>query len=126
MRVFANRRILERAIQYAEEPTPAVSCNVLSAEFKRERIKRNAKVNLVVITDEAVERLEMTNNADKDQKFHVLSVETTDGKKVWTVRCKISSSGIQTYMIAGYDKDGNTGAAVTASIEVTRERVSRR
>lgn len=126
VRVFANRRILEKTIQYAEGPMPVVSCDVLSAEFKRECIKRNAKVNLVVITDEAVERLEMTNNAGKDQKFHVLSVETADGKKVWTVRCKISSSGTQTYTIAGYDKGGNTGAAVTASIEVTREKARRR
>lgn len=119
-RIFANEKVLEKTIQYAEGPSDVVSCDVLNAEFTKESIKRNAKASLVVTTDETVESLGITNKVGKDQSFDVLSVENVDGKKTWTVQYKITSTGTQSYTIVGYDKAGNSGATTTASIKVTR------
>ena len=118
--VFANRTVLEKTVQYVEGPSETVSCDVLSAEFTKESIKRNAKATLEVVTDEAVESLVIKNKAGKEQSFDVKKTTTSEGTKVWTIQYKITSTGTQTYTIEGYDENGNTGATATASIKVTR------
>lgn len=118
--VFVNKTVLDKTIQYAEGPTETVSYDVLSAEFTKASIKRNAKAKLIITTDEAVETLQIKNKAGRKQNFDVISTETSDGIKIWTVQYRITSTGTQTYTIAGYDADGNTGATATASIKVTR------
>ena len=119
-RIFANEKVLEKTIQYAEGPSDVVSCDVLSAEFTKTSIKRNAKATLEVVTDEAVESLVIKNKAGKEQSFDVKKTTTSEGTKVWTIQYKITSTGTQTYTIEGYDENGNTGATATASIKVTR------
>ena len=118
--VFVNKTVLDKTIQYAEGPTETVSYDVLSAEFTKASIKRNAKAKLIITTDEAVENLQIKNKAGRKQNFDVISTETSDGIKTWTVQYRITSTGTQTYTIAGYDADGNTGSTATASIKVTR------
>ena len=121
-RIYADEAVLEKTIEtvVGTEEDITVSYDVLSAEFTSEKIKRYKTATLVVTTSEAVETLGITNKAGRNQSFTVVSVESVDGVKTWTVQYKITSSGTQKYTVTGYGADGSSGATATASIKVTR------
>ena len=120
--VFVNERaveyVLARAASYIEEEQ--INYDVIGAEFTKTSMKRNTTATLTITTSEAVENLEITNKAGKQQTFTVESAEDMDGVKTWTVQFKISSMGTQTFTIAGYGANGETGSTTTAAILVTR------
>lgn len=118
--IFANKDVLDKTIEIVEGPSEEISYDVLSANFTKDSIKRNGKAKLIVTTSIAVETIEIKNKAGRKQSFDVLSVETVDGVKTWTVQYKITSAGTQKYTICGYGADGNTGATATATIKVKR------
>lgn len=103
----------------ATAPSKAVSCDVLSADFTEETIKRNRTATMNVVTEADVETLKVVNQADVE-----MSTTTSDptinkeGNKEWTVTFKVTSSGTQKFTVTGYAADGTCGASVSDTIKV--------
>ena len=121
-KIFADEIVLDKTIESVDNSSEEETMNydVLSAEFTKTSIKRRSTATLIVTTPESVETLEVKNKAGRIEKVEVVSVETADGVKTWTVQYKITSTGTQSYTVTGYGADGSSGTSVTTTIKVTR------
>lgn len=94
-------------------------CDVLSAEFTANSVKRNQKATMQIVTEPDVESLEVLNQSNAAVKLTIDGTEVdADGNKVWTVRFTVTSTGNQSYTVTGYDAEGNSGASASDSIQV--------
>ena len=104
------------AVSVQQEET---KCDVLSAEFTADSVKRNKKATMQIVTESDVESLEVLNQSNAAVKLTIDGTEVdADGNKVWTVRFTVTSTGNQSYTVTGYDAEGNSGASASDSIQV--------
>ena len=94
-------------------------CDILSAEFTADSVKRNQKATMQIVTEPDVESLEVLNQSNVAVKLTIDGTEVdAEGNKVWTVRFTVTSTGNQSYTVTGYDAEGNSGASASDSIQV--------
>lgn len=94
-------------------------CDVLSAEFTADSVKRNQKATMQIVTEPDVESLEVLNQSNVAVKLTIDGTEVdAEGNKVWTVRFTVTSTGNQSYTVTGCDAEGNSGASASDSIQV--------